>query len=541
MTISTFPDLKGIGASAGNAAGPVFIASEAETTSGAVIDFSSAVEAVASRLGKLADGAAERNKVGAAILQSQALMARDPALAAAVAEEEAAGRSLREAIRAAAERYARRLEGVDDPYLQERAADLREVGRLLSLQVAGVAASRLAGLDCPSIVFAHELSPADTLGVDSTLLLGLVIETGGLTSHAAIVARELGVPAVVGTAGAVERARHFPAAEIDGQSGEVRLLERVERRSSISSTQVLDLASSPIPLMANVGSADSALVAAKRGAAGIGLFRTEFMFMAAQGPMSEDDQFEVYRSACVAMAPHPVIVRTLDAGADKPLPYLPASPEANPQLGRRGVRMWLAVPGLWRPQVRALLRTAAMCPNLKVMIPMVAARGEMVVSRRLFSVEARSLRAPVPPIGMMVEVPGVAAALESFAGVTDFISFGTNDLTQYTVAADRGMQWSEDLSELNPGVLRLIALAVAAAGQMGIPAGVCGELASQPAGAVVLAGIGVDSLSMTVTAIPDVLEALSRMGLEKCRAAAGTALVARRAKRSGLALRRALA
>jgi phosphoenolpyruvate-protein kinase (PTS system EI component) len=224
------------------------------------------------------------------------------------------------------------------------------------------------------------------------------------------------------------------------------------------------------------------------------------------------------------MWPHPVVVRTLDAGADKPLPYLPPALEPNPQLGRRGVRLWLARQELWKPQIRALLRAAAVNSNVKVMLPMVAARSEMIAVRRLFAAEAESLGLQVPELGIMVEVPAVAAALGAFKGTTDFVSLGTNDLTQYTAAADRGLEWDIDLSELNPGVLRLIAMVVRDARTMGVQAGVCGELAARPVGAIFLVGVGVSSLSMSANAMEAVVEATSRLGSTRCAEAAQRAL-----------------
>jgi len=303
----------------------------------------------------------------------------------------------------------------------------------------------------------------------------------------------------------------------------------------------VDLDSLPVRLMANVASVEAAQAAARRGARGIGLFRTEFMFMSSAGPMSEEQQLAIYSEACAAMAPHPVIVRTLDAGADKPLPYLAGRREENPQLGRRGVRLWLHEPRLWEPQVRALLRTAAAHPNLQVMAPMIAAREEMLSVRRRFRDEAGALGLTVPPLGMMVEVPAAAAALEAFAGAADFISLGTNDLTQYVVAADRELAWSQWLSPANPGVLRLIATAAASARRLGIHAGVCGESAGDPLLAVFMVGAGVASLSMTVDALSDVAGALRTLGYEGCRTAAEAALRSPTAAGALARLRHALA
>ncbi len=534
--------LSGIAASGGTSAGPVFIVSDAAQPGGAAAsDYGAAVDTVAERLERLAAALPATRRQAAEILRAQAVMARDPALAASVQNLQQGGRSAADAVRSAAESYAARLASLPDPYLRERASDIRDVGRQIVAALIGASGSRLAALARPSVVVARELSPADTLSVEHGLLLAIVTEEGGYTSHAAIVARELGIPAVVGVRGALEAAALHAGAEVDGGSGRVVFVDRVITRAAEGAAARLDLVNAPVALMANVGSREAAAAAAARGAAGIGLFRTELMFMRASGPMSEDEQLAVYGAACAAFAPHPVVVRTLDAGADKPLPYLPEAHEANPQLGRRGIRLWLEREELWRPQVRALVRTAAANPNLKVMLPMIAARGEMLAARRRFEQESAALLSPVPELGMMVEVPAAAVAIDTFAGVADFISLGTNDLTQYTVAADRGAEWGADLSELNPGVLRLIAGAITGARKIGIPAGVCGELAGQPAGAVFLVGVGASSLSMTVSAIPAVLEALSRLGTEGCRRAAQAALAARDSRTASTVLSNALA
>lgn len=533
--------LHGEGVSGGRAAGPVFVAREELTGQAAGTDLAAAIRAVAGRLRTLSRAAAGRGEQGAAILEAQAMMAEDPTLLEAITEERERGLPVVDAVALGAERVATQLDQLEDEYLRARAMDVREVGRLLALQLTGASGTRLAGLLRPSIVVGHELQPADLLGVDTRLLLGLVTEVGGRTSHASIVARELGIPAVANVAGALREAGGLAAAAVDGDSGEVRFTERVDQAARVETPAPVDLRSLPVPLMANVGSVGAALAAARRGAQGIGLFRTEFMFLSASGPMSEEDQLAVYRAACEAMAPHPVVVRTLDAGADKPLPYLPHRPEANPQLGRRGVRLWLPRPRLWRPQVRALLRTAGDHPNLQVMAPMVAAREEMLSVRRRFQDQARELGLAVPPLGMMVEVPAVAAALEWFAGAADFVSLGTNDLTQYAVAADRELAWNGWLTAANPGVLRLIANAAGAARRLGMPAGVCGEAAGQPLLAVFLAGAGVDSLSMTVDLIPEVAEALRGLGIQGCRQAAAAALRSPTAAGALARLRHALA
>jgi phosphoenolpyruvate-protein phosphotransferase (PTS system enzyme I) len=486
-----------------------------------------AAERVAVRLEDTA-GRRRAGSPGAAdILEAQALMLRDPALEEAISELLAAGVQADEAAGRAAEHYARQLEALDDQYMRDRAADVREVGRLLVAELTGVAASRLQDLAQPSIVVARELSPADLLSVDAALMLGLVTEVGGLTAHTAIVARELGIPALVGVEGALAAAQGIPAGELNGATGEMRLVTaEVGATSRRRATRRVPVESAPVRLMANVGSAQAARLAAERGAAGIGLFRTELLFLGSSAPPSEDRQAEEYAAACQAMAPHPVVIRTLDAGSDKALPYLPVQTEANPALGRRGIRLWQGHPELHEPQVRALLRVAADHPNLRVMLPMVGARGEVQVARRLFEREARRRRLRVPRLGMMVELPAAAVALQTFSDLVDFVSVGTNDLTQYALGADRELDWGPGLNEFNSGVLRLIFECLQAAARLGLEAGICGEMAGTPPGAVFLAGAGATSLSMTAESLSAVLRALTRLGLEGCQIAAQAALAA---------------
>lgn len=523
--------LRGAAGAPGRASGPLYVARElaAAGTAGGGPDFvSEAAERVAGRLEELA-GRRRAGSPGAAdVLEAQAMMLRDPALEAAIGELLASGAPPEEAAAAAAERYARDLEALDDTYLRERAADVREIGRLLVAELTGASGTRLEGLAAPSIVVARELSPADLLSVEPGHLLALVTELGGATAHTAIVARELGIPAVLGAAGAVEAAEGHQAAEVDGGSGEVRMLAAsVAASRGARSSRRLRVERAPVRLMANVGSAQAAQLAAERGAAGIGLFRTELLFLGAQGPPDEERQAEEYAAACRALAPHPVVVRTLDAGSDKALPYLPVEEETNPALGRRGIRLWLAHEELYRPQIRALLRVSAEHPNLRVMLPMIGARVEVLAARRLFEREARGRRLRVPPLGMMVELPAAAAALEAFSGAVDFVSMGTNDLTQYALGADREVDLGPGLSELNPGVLRLIATCVSQARDLALEAGVCGEMAGTPEGAVFLAGVGATSLSMPANSLERVLRTLARFGIKRCREASRAALAAK--------------
>ncbi len=484
---------------------------EAAERAAAKLDF------VASRL--------DRAGSGAAVLEAQALMLRDTSLLDAVCQAMDAGLAVAEAVASGAEGFAGQMEALDDPYLKERAGDIREAGRLLLIELAGAEASRLAHLRQPSVVVARELSPADTLSADRSLLLALVTEAGGRNSHAAIVARELNIPAVVGAKGALAAARSAVAAEVDGDRGEVRLFSS---SSMVTATRAragkLSLDKVFVPILGNAGSVDSVRSAAAVGAQGIGLFRTEFLFLERSHAPSEVEQAEIYATVCESMAPHPVIVRTLDTGSDKALPYLPGDVEANPALGRRGVRLWLRHAELWEPQVRALVSTGSKWPNLLVMVPMIASPDEMATVRAMFASEAQRQGTVPPSLGMMVELPAVAVGLTRFAKAADFFSIGTNDLTQYALGADREIEWDHHLTEFNPGVLRLIAQALSSARRMGAKIGVCGEMAGLPEGAIFLAGMGAASLSMATSCMPQVSECLTRLGHERCYRAARQAL-----------------
>jgi phosphotransferase system enzyme I (PtsI) len=483
-----------------------------------------AAEGAAVRLEALAGRDAGTD--GATVLTVQAMLLRDSTLMAEIEQQMAAGMDGVAAVLAVAESQASALESLDDVYLSERGADMRELGRLIVAELRGSSLSRLSGLVEPSVVIAHELTPADTLAVDRELLLALVTEIGGVTSHAAIVARELGVPAVVGVAGATAAAVAHASARVDGTVGTIELLDEYQPAFAASAPAPVALDRVPIPLLGNAGSLGTVQAAIARGAAGIGLFRTEFLFLERAHPPGLEEQVEIYRQVCEAASPHPVVMRTLDSGSDKALPYLAAETEPNPALGRRGVRLWLHHPEICQPQVAALVEVAATCSNLQVMVPMVGARDEMLASRRLFEEEAHRRGSSVPPLGMMVEVPVVTVALHAFADLIDFISIGTNDLAQYALAADRELGWGAGLSELNPGVLGLISMALSRAAAAGINAGVCGELAGRPEGAVFLVGAGATSLSMGAGSLSAVAERLGALDVETCAAAAQQALAA---------------
>lgn len=522
-------ELVGIPASPGTATGPVFATAEPPVppavTPRGIESVREAMARVAARLEELGNRVREQSPQGAEVLAAQALLARDEAFEPDIEQLLDDGLDAVTAVRQAYEEQAEQLESLaGDGYLGLRADDLRQAGRAVAAALTGGQPSGLLGLTSPAIVVAHEVSPEAILATAPGLLLGIVTEAGGTTSHAAIVARELGVPAVLGAAGAVVASASARSATIDGGTGTVRFSDAPLTSTAGGTGAIAAPAAAWLPLLANAGSVEAVEAAAARGAQGVGLLRTELFYLGRPTAPTEEEQLTTLRKVCTAMSPRPVTVRTFDGGSDKVIPFLTPRRELNPALGARGVRLWLANPELAAVQARALLRAGAEHGNLLVMLPMVAALQEVEAARALFEREAGALDLPLPPLGIMVETPAAAASLPAFGGVIDFVSLGTNDLAQYVAAADRELSWREELREWNPGTLRLIQRALADARSLGIDAGACGELAGSPAGAVLLAGLGATSLSMNTGSLPAVAESLRSMGPAGCVDAAEAAL-----------------
>jgi multiphosphoryl transfer protein len=388
----------------------------------------------------------------------------------------------------------------------------------------------------PGIVLAADLTPADTASLDRELVRGIATAYGAPTSHSAILARSLGIPAAVGLG---ERLLDVPDGAplaLDGDAGDVvvepaeDLVRDYERRSAKREEEARRARASAqrpaqtrdgrrIEVAANVGSPEDVDAAVANGAEGVGLLRTEFLFLERDSLPTEDEQYAAYADMAERLQGRPLILRTLDVGADKPLPYVPRRAEANPFLGVRGIRLGLAQPELLETQLRAALRVAAEHP-LKVMFPMVTT---LVEYREAVSVLARAReqlrgRGEIPgemEVGIMVEVPAAALAAEAFAAEVDFFSIGTNDLVQYTMAAERGNEAVAGLADgLHPAVLRLIRTVAEAAEAHGKWVGVCGELASDPAAVPLLVGLGVSELSVNPPAIPATKEAVRHVNIE---------------------------
>jgi multiphosphoryl transfer protein len=454
------------------------------------------------------------------LLDDEALL--DPARRAIDAE----GRNASQAWAAAVETAAGAYRDAGDPYLQERAADVRDVGRRVLGHLAGTGAgpATIAGA---GVLLADDLTPGQTAALDRDLVRGIATARGSATSHAAILARAFGIPAVVGVGPALLETADGTPLVLDGDAGTVTVdpdadaLAAAERRHAEEqriAAERRERAVAPartrdgrrIEVAANLGAVAETPGAVAEGAEGVGLLRTEFLFLGREDAPDEEEQYAALSEVATGLEGRPLVIRTLDVGADKPLPFLAQDPEANPFLGRRGIRLALAQPDIMRAQVRAILRVAAEHDNVKVMFPMVAALGELRAARAILDEERAALGIDPPlEVGIMVEVPAVAVAAERFAREADFFSIGTNDLAQYTLAAERG---NEHVAELAtgpvPAVLALVEAVVRGAEAHGRWVGVCGELAGDPLAAVLLVGLGVTELSMAAPRIPDVKEAL---------------------------------
>jgi phosphocarrier protein FPr len=489
----------------------------------------------------------------AAIFAAHLVLLDDEALLDPANTAIKAGATAERAFYDAASEVAGRYRSLDTPLLQERATDVLDVGRRVVRALTGESGRSIA----EGIVIAGELTPADAAALDPGTVTGIATAHGTATAHAAILARALGLPAVVGLGDAILSIDEGTTVLLDGDNGTLQIdppedvrREASERRERAAqrSARARERAHEPgatqdgtrIEVFANLGSAAEAAKAVELGAEGVGLLRTEFLFLDRSELPDEDEQAETLREIATALDGRPLVVRTLDAGADKPLPALPMPPETNPFLGVRGIRLTLERPNVLSTQLRAILRVAADHP-VKVMLPMVATLSEIEAAREALA-EARTqtgIDAPIE-LGIMVEVPAAALTAGGLAEHVDFFSLGTNDLTQYTMAAERG---DERLASLltgpQPAVLRLIQETVAGAAKYGRWVGVCGELAGDPPTAVLLAGLGVTELSMAPALVPEVKEALRGVELAQAQAAARQALeaeTAAAARRLGAAL-----
>ncbi|GAA2806312.1 phosphoenolpyruvate--protein phosphotransferase [Crossiella cryophila] len=484
-----------------------------------------AADAVVAELNRRAAAVEGESRV---VLETTAAMAADPALLAE-AEKLVRDRGLPapRAVFEAANGFATMLAAAGG-YLAERARDVHDVRDRIVATLLDVPMPGVPTLTAPSVLVARDLAPADTAGLDPALVLALVTEEGGPTSHTAILARSLGIPAVVACRGVL--ALDPAGLVVDGGTGLVTApggtvaAQAVARGPKVEWNGVGKLADGHrVKVLANVGSAEDAKAAVATGAEGVGLFRTEFCFLSATEEPTVAAQREAYAAVLAPFQGKPVIVRTLDAGADKPLPFLNTVEEPNPALGVRGLRIARESAGVLDRQLEAIVAAAADTgAEVSVMAPMVATAEEAA----WFAERARA--AGVTRAGVMIEIPAAALAAREVLDAVDFVSLGTNDLAQYVFAADRMLGALATLNDpWQPALLRLIALVGEAATATGKPAGVCGEAAADPDLACVLTGLGLTSLSMNNAALTQVGARLAGVRLDACQLAARAALAAK--------------
>ena len=525
-----------------------------------------AVESEAARLRAAADQAADDlmalservgaagHEDGAAIFMAHAAMAWDPTLIdAAVARIASEGEDGVAAIQAAGASVAAMLSALDDPILSARSADVIDVADRIARILAGLPAEEDL-LPGPAVVVAEDLSPSLTATLPREHILGIVLEAGSPTAHAAILARAYGIPAVVGAKGilnALATAGADAEVALDGATGEVLIAPDADavadldaRAARIARSRAGDLVESSLPavtrdgvevaLLANIGTPAEAAPARALGARGVGLFRTEFLFLERSTPPGEDEQAAAYRDAVVAFGGDPVTIRLLDIGGDKPIPYLPMPAEDNPFLGVRALRLATDRPDVFVTQLRACYRAAVAGP-VKVMAPMVADAGDAALLLDLAARARDGLLADGVPfgevdLGVMLEIPSAILTADAWFGDIAFASIGTNDLTQYALAVDRGNPALERYRDaMHPAVLRLIAMAAESAERAGIGLSVCGEMGGDPAAALALVGLGIRSLSMGAASLPAVRRAIRGADATQLRTRAVVALTDRSA------------
>lgn len=412
----------------------------------------------------------------------------------------------------------------DNAYMQERAADVKDVAKRAMSHLLGKRLPNIAGISSPVVIVAHEITPSDTSQMDAKFVKGIVTDLGGRTSHAAIMSRTLRIPAIVGSNNITTSVEHGQMMIVDGLNGDTIVdptdeqvkeyeakadafeAERAEWAKLVDAPSV-SKDGKEFEIAANIGTPDDTEDAVKQGADGVGLFRSEFLYMDNDHMPSEDEQFEAYKKAVIGMNGKPVVVRTMDIGGDKPLEYMPLPEEENPFLGYRAIRICLDRPELFKTQLRALVRASEFGP-VSIMFPMIATVAELRQAKAIFEEAKVEVQKEHPglgddvKIGMMIEIPLAALNAGQLAEEVDFFSIGTNDLIQYSFAADRGNEAVSYLYQpLNPAFLSLIKHVITSAHEHGAKAAMCGEMAGDEMALPLLMGMGLDEYSMSATSI----------------------------------------
>jgi multiphosphoryl transfer protein len=547
------PDLLvGVSASPGLAVGEVFQVRRIEIEvheAGAGVDVERhrLENAIATAQGQLsalrASLHAKADPAKAAIFAAHEELLSDPDLLEIAESAIAKGKSAAFGWKKAVTTHADRLAALRNELLAQRANDLRDVGMRVLALITGAEVHQ-PQYPANALLIAEDLTPSDTATLDRSRVVGFCTTRGGATSHVAILARSLGIPAIAGVEPAALDVPNGTPAILDAGLGTLRLHASAEQIARVRTAQQvteerrkanLEHALEPattadgvrIEILANIGGVKDAGQIGKLGGEGVGLLRSEFLFMERSDAPSEREQYEMYKAVAEAVGTgHPIIIRTLDVGGDKPLSYLPIPKEDNPFLGERGIRVGLDRPEILRTQLRAILRAAAF-GNISVMFPMITTIEELRDAKAILAEEAASLNLPPVPTGIMVEVPATAIMAAQFAREADFFSIGTNDLTQYTLAMDRGHpKLAPKVDGLNPAVLKLIAHTVNGAQSAGKRVGVCGGIATDASAVPLLIGLGVDELSVSLPAIPAVKAQIRTLSMDACRKLAESALAA---------------
>lgn len=516
--------------------------------------FKAGVAGAAAELRELSNKARQSaTKIEISVLEAYTLMVEDELLLAEVDKRIGTELVCAEwALDLAVTEMAGQLRRSDDAYLAERSHDFEFVGARIRQAIGGKASTVVLDLREPRILVARDLSPAETVGFTRDKVLALVTEVGTRTSHTAIVARALEIPAIVGVAGALARIGSGDSLIVDGSRGQLLLHPRAETVSEYQDRAArfrdtarlrreardrpIKLESGElIELRANIELPSEAVGALAHGARGVGLYRTEFLYVDRSEPPTEDEQYETYRKVAEIMNPLSVTLRTFDIGGDKFVSVFQMPSEMNPALGLRAVRLGLARPEIFMTQLRAMIRATAH-GKLRIMLPMIASLGELFAVREMFDqaikdIDVRGLpRAEHVALGIMVEVPSVAIMAHEFAEHAEFMSIGTNDLVQYTLAVDRSTPELAYLaSHYDPAILRLIRGVIEAGRAKQRPVLLCGAMASDPLAALLLVGMGLREMSMEAAAVPEIREVLANVTLAQTEAAAQDALAERTA------------
>ncbi|MDQ1146901.1 phosphotransferase system enzyme I (PtsI) [Bacillus sp. SORGH_AS 510] len=461
----------------------------------------------------------------AAIFEAHLLVLSDPELNSPIEDKiKSENVNAEVALKETADMFIMMFEQMDNEYMKERAADIRDVTKRVLSHLLGVQVVNPSMIAEEVIIVAEDLTPSDTAQLNRQFVKGFTTNIGGRTSHSAIMARSMEIPAVVGTKTATEGINNGDLVIVDGLKGEVHInptpelveqYRKVYEEYEVQKAEWAKLVNEPtvsaddhhVELAANIGTPNDLKGVVENGGEGVGLYRTEFLYMGRDQLPTEEEQFEAYKAVLEGMGGKPVVVRTLDIGGDKELPYLELPKELNPFLGFRAIRLCLEEQDIFRTQLRALLR-ASSYGNLKIMFPMIATLDEFRAAKAILEEEKQKLLAENQTVadhielGIMVEIPSTAVLADQFAKEVDFFSIGTNDLIQYTMAADRMNQRVSYLYQpYSPSILRLVKMVIDAAHAEGKWAGMCGEMAGDETAIPVLLGLGLDEFSMSATSI----------------------------------------